>query len=119
PVFATVGFREKLIRPLAVDDLVEVLRAAATGDNRLTNKTIAITGAEPLYLREAARRVAQELGRKLWIVPAPLWFHYALAQLCEWTMRVPLVAKAQVRILAEGVVEPAMNCDPLPHDLLP
>jgi NADH dehydrogenase len=38
---------------------------------------------------------------------------------CEWTMKVPLVAKAQVQILIEGVVEPATPCDPLPDDLVP
>jgi hypothetical protein len=27
---------------------------------------------------------------------------YALAQVTEWTMKVPLVAKAQVRMLAEA-----------------
>ena len=118
PIFATVGFREKLIRPLGVDDLVEVLRSAVVGD-RLTRKTIAITGAEPLNLSEAAHRVARVLGRRIWIVPAPLWFHYVLAQLCEFTMKVPLVAKAQVRILSEGVVRPATPCDPLPLDLMP
>jgi hypothetical protein len=34
-------------------------------------------------------------------------------------MKVPLVAKAQVQILSEGVVEPATQCDPLPDDLVP
>jgi NADH dehydrogenase len=34
-------------------------------------------------------------------------------------MRVPLVAKAQVRILEEGVVSPATICDSLPADLMP
>jgi NADH dehydrogenase len=63
--------------------------------------------------------VAQVLGRRIWMFPAPLWFHYALALVCEATMKVPLVARAQVRILAEGVVQPATACDPLPTDLLP
>jgi len=35
------------------------------------------------------------------------------------TMKVPLVARAQVRILSEGVVEPAVPCDSLPTDLMP
>jgi hypothetical protein len=34
-------------------------------------------------------------------------------------MKVPLVSRAQERILAEGVVEPATPCDPLPADLVP
>jgi hypothetical protein len=52
------------------------------------------------------------------IFPAPLCFHYALALLCERTMKIPLVATAQVRILTDGVVEPATACDPLPPDLM-
>lgn len=118
PLLATVGFREKAIRPLAIDDLVEGMRAALV-DGRLPNKTVAITGAEELLLSEAARRVAQVIGRRAWIFPAPVIFHRVLALVCEWTMRVPLVAKAQVQILVEGVVEPATACDPLPADLMP
>jgi uncharacterized protein YbjT (DUF2867 family) len=118
PILATVGFEQKAIRPLAIDDLVQVLHAALVG-GRLDRQTIAITGAEQLYLSDAAQRVSKELGRRVWIFPAPLWFHYALAEVCELTMKVPLVAKAQVRILSEGVTEPATQCDPLPADLLP
>jgi uncharacterized protein YbjT (DUF2867 family) len=118
PVFATVGLREKAIRPLAIDDLIQAMNAALV-ERQLTNQTIAITGAEALYLSDAARRVAAVLGRRILILPAPVWFHYILAQFFEWTMKVPLVAKAQVRILREGVVEPATVCDPLPSDLAP
>jgi uncharacterized protein YbjT (DUF2867 family) len=118
PLLATVGFKQKAIRPLAIDDLVDVMRAALV-DGRLTRHTIAITGAEQLYLSEAARRVAKVLHRRILIFPAPIWFHYCLAQAFEWTMKVPLVAKAQARILSEGVVEPANPCDPVPADLKP
>jgi len=118
PIFATVGLKEKPIRPLAIDDLLHVLRATLV-DGRLTKQTIAVTGAEELFLNQAARRVAAVLERKLWVFPAPLWFQYGLARVCERTMKVPLVARAQVRILSEGVVEPATHCDPLPSDLLP
>ena len=45
--------------------------------------------------------------------------HYKLAGFWELTMKVPLVALAQVRILPEGVLEPALPCDPLPVDLAP
>jgi uncharacterized protein YbjT (DUF2867 family) len=118
PVLATVGFRPQPIRPLAIDDLVNALYAALV-DGRLPKKTVALTGPEELYLSDAAGRVAQVLNRKALIFPAPLWFHRLLAQVCEWTMKVPLVAKAQVRILSEGVVEPALPCDSLPSDLAP
>ncbi|MDQ6653911.1 MAG: NAD(P)H-binding protein [Acidobacteriota bacterium] len=118
PLFAMVGLKEKGIRPLAVEDLVEVLRAASV-EGRLTRQTIAVTGAEEMYLSEAVQRVARVTGRRVRLVRAPIWFHRALAYFWELTMKVPLVAHAQVRILAEGVVESVLPCDPLPQDLLP
>ena len=118
PVFALVGFEEKPIRPLAIEDLVAVLKAALI-DDRMNGKTVAVTGAEQLTLREVLKRVAHVLGRPIRLVKAPVAFHYLLARVCEWTMKIPLVSEAQVRILTEGVVEPALPCDPLPYDLRP
>ncbi len=118
PLFAMVGFKEKGIRPLAVEDLVEILIAALV-KGRLARQTVAVTGAEELTLSEAVRRVASVTGRNIRLISAPIWFHYLMAQFWEWTMKVPLVARAQVRILTEGVVEPALPCDPLPQDLIP
>lgn len=118
PFFAMVGFSEKGIRPLAIDDLVDVMRASLT-ENRLSRSTVAITGAEELYLSEAVRRVARVTGNGVRMFRAPIWFHLALARFWELTMKVPLVARAQVRILSEGVVEPAGSYDSLPPDLLP
>ena len=34
-------------------------------------------------------------------------------------MKVPLLSKAQVRILEEELIEPALAPDPLPADLVP
>ncbi|MGW9629649.1 hypothetical protein ACWGST_03030 [Agromyces sp. NPDC055520] len=44
---------------------------------------------------------------------------YALAQVTEWTMKVPLVAKSQVRMLAEGVTDAAPPAASVPDDLRP
>ncbi|TAL45295.1 MAG: NAD-dependent epimerase/dehydratase family protein [Salinibacterium sp.] len=117
PLFATVGFREKPIRPIPVDDLIDVLYAAVTG--RMLRQTVAVVGAEELLLSEAVRRVARVVGRRVWVVPAPVWAQYVLAQLTEWTMKVPLASKAQVRMLAEGVAEPWPPTDEVPADLAP
>lgn len=118
PIFAMVGLKEKGIRPLAIDDLIDVMRAALM-EGRLTKQTVAVTGAEELYLSEAVRRVARVTGQRVRMVRAPVWFHYALAHFWELTMKIPLAALAQVRILSEGVVESVLPCDPLPADLLP
>ncbi|MFC5788940.1 hypothetical protein EDM22_01280 [Agromyces tardus] len=53
------------------------------------------------------------------VAPWPVWAQYALAQVTEWTMKVPLVAKAQVRMLAEGVTDAAPPAASVPDDLLP
>jgi NADH dehydrogenase len=118
PLFAMVGLKEKGIRPLAIEDLVDVLRAALV-EGRLTRQTVAVTGAEELYLSQAVRRVARVTSKKVRMIRAPVWLHYALARFWELTMKTPLVARAQVRILSEGVVESVLPCDPLPQDLVP
>jgi uncharacterized protein YbjT (DUF2867 family) len=118
PIFALVGFRERLIRPLAIDDLVIVLEAAVVG-RHLSHQTVAVTGPEELTLSEAVKRVGAVIGRRPALVRAPVWFHYLLAHCFELTMKIPLVAVAQVRILSEGIVEPALPCDPLPPELAP
>lgn len=117
PLFASVGLREKPIAPIPVQEMVDVLIAAASG--RLTDSTVAVTGAETLTLSEAVRRVAAEVGRRVVVVPAPVAAHYALAQVTEWTMRVPLVSTAQVRMLSEGVTHATGPASRLPADLLP
>jgi NADH dehydrogenase len=117
PLFATVGFREKSIRPIPVSELVDVLVAAA--DGRLPRSTVGVVGGEELLLSEVVRRVARVVGRRVLIVPAPVWAITVLAQLTEWTMKVPLIAKAQARMLAEGVSEAAPPTPDLPVELRP
>jgi NADH dehydrogenase len=118
PIFLTVGFREQPVRPLAIDDLVNVLRASLV-DGRLSRQTVALTGAEEMTLSDAVRRVAAVVDAKPLMLPAPVWLHAMLAHVWEWTMKVPLAAIAQVRILSETCVEPAPFADPLPADLTP
>jgi nucleoside-diphosphate-sugar epimerase len=117
PLFATVGLREKSIRPIPVSELVDILVAAV--DGRMSRETVSVTGAEELTLSDAVRRVARVVGRRVWIVPGPIWALYLLAQLAEWTMKVPLVAKSQVRMLSEGVSEAWPPTTDVPADIAP
>jgi len=117
PLFATVGLREKSIRPIPVSEMVDVLVASVEG--RLTNSTVSVAGHEELLLSEAVRRVARLVGRRVAIVPAPVWAIRVVAQLTEWTMKVPLIAKAQATMLAEGVSIAAPPTPELPVDLRP
>ncbi|MDR6972756.1 NAD-dependent epimerase/dehydratase family protein [Leifsonia shinshuensis] len=117
PMFATVGFRERTVRPLPVDDAVDVLIAALEG--RVPKSTVAVMGADEMTLGEAVRRIARVAERRPVFFPAPVWTIKALARLTEWTMVVPLVAKAQARMLDEGVSEPAPFAPELPVGLRP
>lgn len=118
PVLPTVGFADRPARPLAIADIVRVLRAALV-EGRLSRQTMAVTGPEELTLGEAVRRIARVLDRPVAVFPLPVWFHRIAARVFEQTMVIPLVARAQVRILAEGVTEAVPFADALPGDLLP
>ena len=118
PIFGLVGMKEKSIRPLAIEDLVHVMRAALI-DRRLKRQTVAVLGPEEIYLSEAVRRVAEVVGKQPLMFPLPVVCHLSIASFFEWTMKIPLTSHAQVRILSEGVVEPGSPVVPLPYDLVP
>lgn len=118
PIFGLVGLKEKSIRPLAVEDLVHVMRAAIV-DRRLKRQTIALLGPEEIYLSEAVRRVAEVVGKRPSLLPLPVVCHELMARVFERFMKVPLTSVAQIRILSEGVVEPGSPVVPVPYDLVP
>ena len=117
PVFATVGFRDRKVRPVPVDDAVDVLVRALHG--QVSEPTVAVMGAEELTLSAAVQRIAGVAGRHPLYVPAPVWSIKMLAQLTEWTMVTPLVAKAQAQMLAEGVTEASPAAPELPESIRP
>ena len=118
PVFAFVGFRDKPIRPTAVEDVARII-AACVADRVLSKKTVAVMGPEELMLRQAVRRVAKVVGRRPLMFPMPIWSHYILGWCLERVMTVPMVSIAQVRILSEGLAEPSPPCEALPAALAP
>jgi hypothetical protein len=105
------------MKPLAATDAANILRAALV-DGELDMKTVALLGPTQMGFDEAARMVARVLGVRRVFARAPLAFHYFLASVCERLMTVPLISKAQVRILEEGLVDAARAPDALPDDLL-
>ena len=118
PLFAFVGFKDKPIRPNAVEDVARIVKAVVL-ENALTRQTVAVVGPEELTLREAVCRVARVVGRRPLMFPMPVWFHYVLGWFVQRLMTVPLVSVAQVRMLAEGLAESAPTCDPMPVELAP
>ena len=108
------------LRPVAIEDLIDVLHAAITRE-RLSRKTVAVMGAESVSLSELAHRVRRHLGRNGWTIPIPLPVLVGGAIAQELTLEQPIVTRASLRMLAEGMMEPAPSgiCDPLPRDLGP
>jgi NADH dehydrogenase len=119
PVFGLVGFRARSLRPVAVADLAGILAAAALGDERLRNRTFPVRGPEEMTFRAVVDRVSGVVGRRPVIVPMPVAAARLVAGAAELTMVVPLISRAQVRILAEGATEPILAPDALPDDLVP
>lgn len=118
PLFATVGWHEALIRPVAIGDVVRILTAALIG-GQLARQTLAVLGPETLRLSDAVRRIAAVLRRRVYIVPMPALFHACLAVLAERLMTIPLISRAQVRMLAEGMAEPLEGDMEPPSSLKP
>ena len=118
PLFASVGLFEKSIRPIAIEDVVKIMGASIT-ENRLSNQSVAVTGPEEMPFSDAVKRVAKVLKKRILIFPLPVWFHYFIARLSESSMKVPLISRAQVKMLSEGIAEAFPVCDELPEDLKP
>ena len=119
PVFAAVGLREKTVRLVAVEDLVEVIRAALD-ENRFVRQTVAVLGPEEFPFSQAARRIAKAMGKpSLIVLPFPVFVHRILAFISERFMPKPLITKSQVQMLADGISRPTLESIALPDDLKP
>lgn len=120
PIFATVGIKEKTVRLVAVQDLVSILRMCLLDENRFARQTVAVTGPEEFPFSEAARRIARTMGKPfLLVLPFPILFQRLLAWFSERFMPKPLITKAQVQMLADGISQPTLESIPLPDDLRP
>lgn len=119
PVFAAVGLREKTVRLVAVEDLVDVIRASLDED-RFARQTVAVLGPEEFPFSQAARRIAKAMGKpSLIVLPFPVFFHRILAFFSERFMPKPLITKSQVQMLADGISQPTLESVPLPDELKP
>ncbi len=120
PVFAAVGFQEKTVRLVAIEDLVSIIRETLLDQSRFPRQTLAVLGPEEFPFSQAARRIAQAMGRPFLIVlPFPVLFHRTLAWFSERFMPKPLITKAQVQMLADGISRPSSESLPLPDHLAP
>ena len=119
PVFAAVGLREKTVRLVAVEDLVNVIRVSLD-ESQFPRQTVAVLGPEEFPFSQAALRIAKAMGKpSLIVLPLPVFFHRILAFFSERFMPKPLITKSQVQMLADGISNPTLESVPLPDELKP
>lgn len=118
PFFGQVGFTSQAVRPLAVQDLVELM-VHSLDDPRLKNVTVPVMGPEELSMKAMVERIGEQLKGKPLVVPLPVAIQMLMARLMELTMKNPLLTTAQVTMLAEGLSEVAPECDELAEELRP
>ena len=118
PFFALVGLQPQFLRPVAVEDVVRVIKASLI-EGQLSHKTVSVLGPQEIRCGDVVRQVASVLHKPIPIFPMPVFFHYFIASIFERTMKIPLVSRAQVKMLAEGIIEASPSCDQLPEELKP
>lgn len=118
PLFAPVGLIQPKIRPVAVQDMVDIM-IRCFQEHRLSRQTVAVLGPEEMTLSKAVGRVAKAKRKLALQLPLPALSHYMLASMFEKVSSDPLVSVAQIRMLSESMNKPLKNCDDLPEDMQP
>lgn len=118
PLFGSVGVLPRKIRPVAIEDVVEILLAALI-EGQMSRQTIPLLGPEELTLGKCVQRVAKVMKKPAIVFPMPTLAHLAMASAMEKVSSQPIVSVAQVRMLAEGMDKPIKPFDEIPADLKP
>ena len=119
PLFSPpVSFGSGKIRPVALQDMTELIIAAAV-DGRMKHQTVSVLGPEEMTLAEAVNRVAKVKKKPALILPMPAFMHLAMAAVMEKTSQNPLVTVAQVQMLSDDMSTPAKDSVLPDEDLQP
>ena len=117
PIIPLVGQGDTLVRPVAIEDTVKVMTASLAGLG--LQGTYALVGPDEIPLRDMIFQVGEVVGRKPKYIKLPTFLYRFLAWLFERIMKIPIVSRAQVEILAEDLSRPASDCSELPAELQP
>ncbi|MGE5590086.1 MAG: NAD-dependent epimerase/dehydratase family protein [Bacillota bacterium] len=100
PVFPVFGDGSHLMQPIHVDDLADIIVAAALDDS-VVGQEFNVAGANALPYKELVRTVAAALGRRVLILHTPLGLAAAIAGAFEQAHLPFPVKREQVLRLAE------------------
>jgi len=109
PVFMIVGSGRRVVRPVAVEDVTNVLAASLTSD-RLARSTVRVVGPDEIALCDAVRFVAAAVDRRPSLVRIPGWLHGGHPSALERLVNMSVASRS-------AVVSPW--ADPPPVDLVP
>ena len=120
PIVSTVGIRERPLRPVAVSDVVAVIEEGLFSD-RLAGQTIPLLGPTQTTVSDLVQQIGRLINRSPVVLPAPIVTQRIAALIFERLLDPPLVTRSGVRMLAEGMVDPAPAAviDSVPPDLEP
>ncbi len=106
-------------QPIAADDVVEAIAAAASRDGD-ENRVLDLAGPESLSHRELVARAAALYGRRPIVVPLPLALVWAFAAFAERASADPPLSRAMLGVLEhDDCIDPAPACRELGIELTP
>jgi len=102
-VFPAPDGAAALIQPVAVEDVAAAI-AGALRRPETAGQRLDVVGPERLPLRAWVSRVAAALGLEVWQLPAPARLLAPAVAVMERVLRAPPLTRAQLGLLARGVV---------------
>lgn len=103
PVLPVIGSGTSKIQPIYIDDVVNCIIKAVTGDSFL-NEIYEIGGPEQLTYEEVTKAIAHAMGIHRPVVKMPLLFMKPMAQLLETVLPAPPITTDQLIMLQEDNV---------------
>lgn len=102
-VFPAPGGGRALLQPVAVEDVAGAI-AGALMQPGTAGLRLDVVGPERLPVRDWVARVAAALGVRVWQAPAPARLLAPAVMLMERVLATPPLTRAQLGLLANGVV---------------
>ena len=116
PVVPFVGAGRAMKRPVYSEDIVKGLLAIA-GNEKTYGKTYNFSGGEAISMRDLARVILKNVGKKKIIIPIPVFVCNALALIMEKTMSRPLLTRYAIsRIVHEAASDHSSAHEDLGYD---
>lgn len=98
PVFPIFGSGDYRLQPVFIDDLARLSVQVADRQEDLIRDAV---GPETLTFESMVRKVAAELGRRVWMPHVPPWLGIALGRLVGFAMRDVLLTRDELRGLMQ------------------